>query len=107
MDRDTEEAILKRAVEQGLIDAGQLRELEAEALPEALAAGKWGPRIELLIRKGVIDEPTAAALVGNIPTVPPLPPGGRDLTSLPTLSPNQMLAGRFRVVRFIAQGGMG
>src|SRR5690242_17254740 len=42
----------------------------------------------------------------------PLPPGSASTTSpretaTPTFSPNQLVAGRYKIVRFIGRGGMG
>jgi len=146
MSQGLEAAILRRALETGLISADQLREVEAEVSGRttAAASGSWGPRIELLIQKGLIDVATVETLGGErkadttveaaesflrTATGPvgsaaadddkeTLPPGEHDpttplprrpgpITSLPDFPPNQLLAGRFRIVRFIAQGGMG
>ena len=45
--------------------------------------------------------PSQAALEASAPRI------GRDLPVAATFSPGDVLAGRFRIVRFIAQGGMG
>src|SRR5262249_50679923 len=38
---------------------------------------------------------------------PPSTSGGAAPISVPTFNPDQVLAGRFRIVRFLGQGGMG
>src|SRR5262245_41992050 len=141
MNRSLEEVILQRAIEKGLISAGQLREVEEEVSQANVASAleSWGERIELLIQKGWMDEAEVEALseegqpdsvVGaaeSSPLTRRLPPGDEEKTLaqkgnppkasslhsrrrtayIPIFSPNQLIADRYRVIRFIAQGGMG
>ncbi|MCI0391496.1 MAG: protein kinase [Acidobacteria bacterium] len=141
MNRGLEEVILERAIEKGLISAGQLREVEEEVSQAnvASASERWGERIELLIQKGWMDEAEVEALSGEsqpdsvagVAESPALtrhlPPGDEKRTLvqkehppkasllhsrrrtayIPIFSPNQLIADRYRVICFIAQGGMG
>jgi serine/threonine protein kinase len=141
MNRSLEEVILERAIEKGLISAGQLREVEVEVSQAnvASASESWGERIELLIRKGWMDEAEVEALsvesqpnsVAGVEESPALtrhlppddekgtlvqkenPPKASSLHSrgraayTPIFSPNQLIADRYRVIRFISRGGMG
>lgn len=67
----TEQEILARAIAAGILDSAELEALEAQLAQEPTASsydGRWGARLEALLRSERLDEATVYRLAGDPPS---------------------------------------
>lgn len=105
MTTSIEEQILQLAVARKLLSADQITLLDEELRNEELthpASGPWGPRITLLMERGILDEVTLEALRRDLHPGEPAP-GSRRTSAAPAAGSR---FGHYQILGTIGQGGM-
>ncbi len=107
-----EDLIIKRALEQGLLNEADLNrfgDMDTLAQLPQQTPSKWGRRIDFFILKGRLDEDTVRALAGRevyASTEPLLGKGETTVLRLPTLTVGQVFHGLL-VHSQLGEGAMG
>jgi len=109
-----ESRVLRQALDRNLITQEEVDEVEREAArPEGATArmGRWGPRIEILFRRGRLDAATIEALAGEaaVQTGATGPQPGSTAPPPERRDPGFPVSGwdRYEFVEFLGEGGMG